>query len=187
MMTSVLRDSLGGNCRTVMVATCSAERDQTEESISTCRFAQRVALVKNDATVNEETDPRAGIRRGIRNVDRRLEDARACAWPVRRLDFGHDQTQAMIKRLKGEVTALRAEVAYLKGEAGEGDALTDGERASLASACEVRRAERGIEFAAFFEDDDAKSSGDVRRLNCRRPRRSTSRRATRAKTSRSRP
>ena len=101
MMTSVLRDSLGGNCKTVMVATCSAEKEQTEESISTCRFAQRVALVKNDAHVNEETDPFVTIR-----------------------------------RLKGEVATLRAEVTFLKGEAGEGASLTDGERADLAEACQ---------------------------------------------------
>ena len=55
MMTSVLRDSLGGNCKTVMVATINAEGVHTDESISTCRFAQRVALVKNDARINEET------------------------------------------------------------------------------------------------------------------------------------
>ena len=30
MMTSVLRDSLGGNCKTAMVATISAEKEQTE-------------------------------------------------------------------------------------------------------------------------------------------------------------
>ena len=102
MMTSVLRDSLGGNCRTVMIATCSAEKPQTEESISTCRFAQRVALVKNDAVLNEETDP-----------------------------------SVTIARLKSEVSTLRAEIGYLKGEAGEGDELTDAERSELHSACEV--------------------------------------------------
>lgn len=32
MMTSVLRDSLGGNCKTVMVATVSAEKEQTDVS-----------------------------------------------------------------------------------------------------------------------------------------------------------
>jgi len=46
-MTQVLRDSLGGNCRTVMVATINPADGQLEESISTCRFAQRVALVTN--------------------------------------------------------------------------------------------------------------------------------------------
>ncbi|KDO28873.1 hypothetical protein SPRG_05744 [Saprolegnia parasitica CBS 223.65] len=63
MMTSVLRDSLGGNCKTVMVATASAEKEQTDESLSTCRFAQRVARVRNDAHLNEEVDPAIVIRR----------------------------------------------------------------------------------------------------------------------------
>ncbi|RHY50674.1 hypothetical protein DYB30_010694 [Aphanomyces astaci] len=62
MMTSVLRDSLGGNCKTVMVATASAEKEQTDESLSTCRFAQRVARVRNDAHLNEEVDPVILIR-----------------------------------------------------------------------------------------------------------------------------
>lgn len=29
----------------------------SQESISTCRFAQRVAMIKNEAVVNEELDP----------------------------------------------------------------------------------------------------------------------------------
>ncbi|NXG73261.1 KIF6 protein, partial [Baryphthengus martii] len=58
MMTSVLRDSLGGNCMTTMIATLSMDKRNIDESISTCRFAQRVALIKNDAVLNEEIDPR---------------------------------------------------------------------------------------------------------------------------------
>uniref|UniRef100_A0A0B6YSE6 Kinesin-like protein n=1 Tax=Arion vulgaris TaxID=1028688 RepID=A0A0B6YSE6_9EUPU len=58
MMTSVLRDSLGGNCMTTMIATCSMEKSNIDESISTCRFAQRVAMIKNEVTLNEELDPR---------------------------------------------------------------------------------------------------------------------------------
>eukprot|EP00736_Rhodelphis_marinus_P003535 Rmarinus@m.29980 len=62
-MTSVLRDSLGGNCRTAMIANIAPENDSLDESISTCRFAQRVACVKNVAMINEETDPKLLIRR----------------------------------------------------------------------------------------------------------------------------
>ncbi|NWH78721.1 KIF6 protein, partial [Piaya cayana] len=58
MMTSVLRDSLGGNCMTTMIATLSIDKKNINESISTCRFAQRVALIKNEAVLNEEVDPR---------------------------------------------------------------------------------------------------------------------------------
>lgn len=61
MMTSVLRDSLGGNCMTTMIATCSVESKNFFESISTCRFAQRVAMIKNDAILNEELDPKLMI------------------------------------------------------------------------------------------------------------------------------
>ncbi|XP_021248674.1 kinesin-like protein KIF6 isoform X2 [Numida meleagris] len=61
MMTSVLRDSLGGNCVTTMIATLSLDKRNIEESISTCRFAQRVALIKNEAVLNEEIDPKLMI------------------------------------------------------------------------------------------------------------------------------
>ena len=63
MMTGVLRDSLGGNCKTVMVATISPDQVHTDESISTCNFAQRVALIKNVAQRNEDLDPALLIRR----------------------------------------------------------------------------------------------------------------------------
>jgi kinesin family member 6/9 len=46
-----------------MIATISPDASQTDESISTCSFAQRVALVKNTATVNEELEPQLVIQR----------------------------------------------------------------------------------------------------------------------------
>ncbi|KAK9835721.1 hypothetical protein WJX74_006610 [Apatococcus lobatus] len=72
-MTMVLRDSLGGNCRTVMIANITAQHEMLDESISTCRFAQRVALVANHVTVNEDIDPDVVIRR-LRQDVRELKD-----------------------------------------------------------------------------------------------------------------
>ena len=63
MMTAVLKDSLGGNCKTTMIATMNPAHDQIDESISTCRFAQRVAMISNQVSVNEELDPAIVIRR----------------------------------------------------------------------------------------------------------------------------
>ena len=57
LMTMVLRDSLGGNCKTVMLATAHPQDLWMDETISTCKFAQRVASIKVNARVNEETDP----------------------------------------------------------------------------------------------------------------------------------
>ncbi len=73
MMTSVLRDSLGGNCKTIMVATISPESKYTDESISTCNFAQRVKCVKNTASVNEEIEPELVIQR-LKAEVRRLKE-----------------------------------------------------------------------------------------------------------------
>ena len=49
LLTMVLRDSLGGNCLTAMIATISIEKRNIMETLSTCRFAQRVACVSNTA------------------------------------------------------------------------------------------------------------------------------------------
>ena len=58
-MTMVLRDSLGGNCNTKMIATISALKDDIHESLGTCRFARSVQMVQNDMKKNERVD--AGV------------------------------------------------------------------------------------------------------------------------------
>jgi kinesin family member 6/9 len=62
-MTTVLRDSLGGNCKTRMIATVSPKEEDIMESLSTCKFAMRVALIKNDMMRNETVDPGVIIAR----------------------------------------------------------------------------------------------------------------------------
>ena len=48
IMTTLLKDSLGGNCKTVMVATISGDTENLEESVSTLRFAQRVGQLESE-------------------------------------------------------------------------------------------------------------------------------------------
>ncbi|XP_068195079.1 kinesin-like protein KIF6 [Antennarius striatus] len=74
MLTSVLRDSLGGNCMTTMIATIAVDRRNLDESISTCRFAQRVALIKNEAILNEELEPALEIARLKREIQSLKEE-----------------------------------------------------------------------------------------------------------------
>ena len=47
MMTSILRDSLGGNCQTVMIANLSSDISNEEETMSTARFATRCQKLIN--------------------------------------------------------------------------------------------------------------------------------------------
>lgn len=69
MMTMVLRDSLGGNCKTRMIATVSSLPEDLPESISTCRFAQNVSLVKNVIRKNEIEDPEILIKKQRNEID----------------------------------------------------------------------------------------------------------------------
>ena len=63
MMTMMLRDSLGGNCRTKMIATVSALKEDMGESLGTCRFARSVQMVQNNMKANETVDPGVIITR----------------------------------------------------------------------------------------------------------------------------
>lgn len=63
LMTTILKDSLGGNCKTVMIATMSTEIENYEETLSTARFAQRCALVETEVTTNEKVDVNALLKR----------------------------------------------------------------------------------------------------------------------------
>ncbi len=56
LMTTILKDSLGGNCKTILIANVSSETEALEETISTMRFAARCAKVENEITVNEHMD-----------------------------------------------------------------------------------------------------------------------------------
>ena len=77
LLTSVLRDSLGGNSLTTMIATVSMEKKNISESLATCRFAQRVAMIKNEAVLNEELDPQLQIARLKRELGLLKEQLRS--------------------------------------------------------------------------------------------------------------
>eukprot|EP00356_Strombidium_inclinatum_P005761 CAMPEP_0170498400 /NCGR_PEP_ID=MMETSP0208-20121228/27725_1 /TAXON_ID=197538 /ORGANISM="Strombidium inclinatum, Strain S3" /LENGTH=171 /DNA_ID=CAMNT_0010775561 /DNA_START=838 /DNA_END=1353 /DNA_ORIENTATION=+ len=59
----VLRDSLGGNCKTKMIANISAVKEDLYESLSTCRFARNVSMIQNKVSRNERVDPGVIISR----------------------------------------------------------------------------------------------------------------------------
>jgi len=56
VLTSLLRDSLGGNSLTAFIMTLNAEKSHSDETVSTCRFAQRCSQLTMDVAVNEERD-----------------------------------------------------------------------------------------------------------------------------------
>lgn len=55
-LTHLLQDSLGGNCRTTVLATLSPSTDAFEESCSTLRFSDRARAIANNPVVNASRD-----------------------------------------------------------------------------------------------------------------------------------
>ncbi|XP_022533795.2 kinesin-like protein KIF9 [Astyanax mexicanus] len=62
-LTHSLKDSLGGNCNTVLVANIYGEAAQIEETLSTLRFATRMKCVRTQPSINEHIDPALQVRR----------------------------------------------------------------------------------------------------------------------------
>lgn len=62
-LTNLLRDSLGGNCKTVMVANIWPEVSHLEETIGTLKFATRMMRVSNEASINVLQDKHLMIKR----------------------------------------------------------------------------------------------------------------------------
>ena len=62
-LTRLLEDSLGGNCKTTMMAMISPAHEAFSESLSTLKFATRAKKIKNEAKINEDVDQRALLRK----------------------------------------------------------------------------------------------------------------------------
>ncbi|CAK5020647.1 unnamed protein product [Meloidogyne enterolobii] len=71
VLTWLLKENLGGNSRTTMIATISPSSEHYEETLSTLRFADRAKRIQTNAVVNE--DPNAKIIRELREEVERLK------------------------------------------------------------------------------------------------------------------
>ncbi len=83
-LTHVLKDSLGGNCRTVLIANVWGEAGQLDETLSTCRFAARMANVQCDVTANVVQEGGVRVRQLERCVFQVIEQ-----WQMRPVNHVH--------------------------------------------------------------------------------------------------
>ena len=96
-----------GFLRHSMIATLSAEKPQTEETISTAKFAQRVALVQNKAEINEERDPKLVIKR-LKAEIKELKGELAFLRKGGSDDGEMDLTQTELNHLRSKVRSLHS-------------------------------------------------------------------------------
>ncbi|XP_041481243.1 kinesin-like protein KIF14 isoform X2 [Lytechinus variegatus] len=71
VLTWLLRESLGGNAKTAMIATVSPASTHSEETLSTLRYAKQARSIINVAKVNE--DPNARLIRELRTEIEKLK------------------------------------------------------------------------------------------------------------------
>lgn len=69
-LTRILQDSLGGNTKTVMIANCGPADYNSDETISTLRYASRAKNIENKPRINE--DPKDAMIREFHDEITRL-------------------------------------------------------------------------------------------------------------------
>jgi kinesin family protein 6/9 len=67
-LTNLLKDSIGGNSKTTVIANIWPEPTHLEETISTLKFGTRLMKVTNEAVVNIQLDPQQLIKKYERDV-----------------------------------------------------------------------------------------------------------------------
>ncbi|XP_038822899.1 kinesin-like protein KIF3B [Salvelinus namaycush] len=97
-LTRLLQDSLGGNAKTVMVATLGPASKHYEESLTTLRYANRAKNIKNKPKINE--DPKDALLREfqeeIARLKAQLEERGTLAKERRRRRNSRRLTKSMI-------------------------------------------------------------------------------------------
>ncbi|CAI5722025.1 unnamed protein product [Hyaloperonospora brassicae] len=75
-LTFLLKDSLGGNSKTFMIATISPAEESAFETLSTLKFAQRAKMIQNSAVVNEDSVGSAvALQEEVQRLRRQLQQA----------------------------------------------------------------------------------------------------------------
>ncbi|NXW79434.1 KIF14 protein, partial [Hirundo rustica] len=99
VLTWLLKESLGGNSQTTMIATVSPAASSTEETLSTLRYAKQACSIINVAKVNEDVNIKL-----IRELKAEIEKLKAAQKSAQNTD------REKYRRYLQEITSLRVEL-----------------------------------------------------------------------------
>ena len=113
VLTKLLKNALGGNSKTIMIAALSPADINYDETLSTLRFADRVKSIKTTAIINET--PTERLIRELREENQRLMDMIASGGNVPQspsTPFRIATSEEELKRIKAEAAEeLQRELA----------------------------------------------------------------------------
>ncbi|KAG9266797.1 kinesin-like protein KIF14 isoform X1 [Astyanax mexicanus] len=108
VLTWLLKESLGGNSKTAMIATLSPAASNVDETLSTLRYAQQARLIINVAKVNEDTNAKL-----IRELKAEVEKLRAAQMSSQGI---HPEK---MRQFQQEITALKSQLSRQEREMAE--------------------------------------------------------------------
>ncbi|KAL0485382.1 kinesin-like protein [Acrasis kona] len=129
-LTYIMKESLGGNSKTVMIAAVSPASVNYSESLSTLRYANRAKQIKTQAVVNEDPNEKAikELKNQVAELEKQLKLAKQGIDPSAASSVSNEESeklrreleesQAIIKRLqmtneeKEEITKQMSEARH---------------------------------------------------------------------------
>lgn len=159
-LTFLLRDSLGGNAKTVLIATVSPVELSAAETQSTLQFAQRAKRIRNAAVVNEDAHTEIqALQKEVQYLRNRLASAASEDESLMRNNSmdsdsvflkgaSYDSEDVMLAELDG----LRSELRYYRTKSKESEALL---QSYLASADEELNGQRAVSLGSALDDFDS--------------------------------
>lgn len=102
-LTFLLKDSLGGNAKTCIIANISPSIAAFGETLSTLKFAQRAKLIKNKAVINEDTSGNIAV---LKEEIRRLKAELAASQEGHSTSAGTDYSLLILNDRVKQLEAL---------------------------------------------------------------------------------
>uniref|UniRef100_A0A3Q3X763 Kinesin motor domain-containing protein n=1 Tax=Mola mola TaxID=94237 RepID=A0A3Q3X763_MOLML len=111
-ITRILKDSLGGNSKTLMIACISPSSSDFDESLNTLNYAARARNIQNRATVNckREPDRVEGLEQQIKALRRALENRQRSETRI----ISHADPSRRPRLGEGEISRLQAQSAHYR-------------------------------------------------------------------------
>lgn len=111
-ITRILKDSLGGNSKTLMIACISPSSADFDESLNTLNYATRARNIQNRATVNckREPDRVEGLEQQIKALRRALENRQRSETRI----IAHAEPNRRPRLGEGEINRIQAQSAHYR-------------------------------------------------------------------------
>ncbi|XP_035508031.1 kinesin-like protein kif7 isoform X1 [Morone saxatilis] len=111
-ITRILKDSLGGNSKTLMIACISPSSSDFDESLNTLNYASRARNIQNRATVNckREPDRVEGLEQQIKALRRALENRHRSETRI----ISHADPNRRPRLGEGEISRLQVQSAHYR-------------------------------------------------------------------------